>query len=350
MSLSHQVGVLETDPTCSTPDLSAVTSCCSSQLAALCSLRIADVCQFALIRAQKKLISKTVLCKMNRQSPGVAAVAAPLSVAAPRPALMTPLLSPTLSYHQLNRPCAAINQISLWPLALARSTLLPTFKVPNPAGFQRCMFCGGTAHVFRGCPQHNTPGASAVFYKNVFAHKPHLRKLAPRPKEMLPATPSLAGPPATQYFLCSSCSIFCPCSSCSCLSTRSTTCHPVHRQCLHVSVHFPSCAGCPIAPPTTQTFCPARHLTAPTALPLMPIAIDNNLPHITFDLGSSYTTQDPSLCSLMDCGTLNTRYLPLDLWLKSERPDFVAEFISFDDANITSELFRAFGTCTRGMY
>jgi hypothetical protein len=84
----------------------------------------------------------------------------------------------------------------------------------------------------------------------------------------------------------------------------------------------------------------------------MPIAIDNNLPHhITFDLGSSYTTQDPSLCSLMDaCGTLNTRYLPLDLWLKSERPDFVAEFISFDDANITSELFRAFGTCTRGMY
>jgi hypothetical protein len=65
----------------------------------------------------------------------------------------------------------------------------------------------------------------------------------------------------------------------------------------------------------------------------MPIAIDNGLPHITFNLGST-TDQDPTLCGLMDtCGALNTGYLPFHLWLKSERPDLVAEFISFDDTN-----------------
>jgi hypothetical protein len=33
------------------------------------------------------------------------------------------------------------------------------------------------------------------------------------------------------------------------------------------------------------------------------------------------------------CSALNTGYLPFHLWLKSQRPDIVAEFISFDDAN-----------------
>ena len=43
---------------------------------------------------------------------------------------------------------------------------------------------------------------------------------------------------------------------------------------------------------------------------------------------------DPTLCGLMDtCGALNTGYLKFHLWLMSERPDLVAEFMSFDDAN-----------------
>jgi hypothetical protein len=65
----------------------------------------------------------------------------------------------------------------------------------------------------------------------------------------------------------------------------------------------------------------------------MPIAIDNGLPHITFDLGSA-SDSDPSICGLMDtCGALNTGYLSFHLWLKSERPDIVAEFVSFNDGN-----------------
>jgi hypothetical protein len=68
-------------------------------------------------------------------------------------------------------------------------------------------------------------------------------------------------------------------------------------------------------------------------LPPMPIAIDNGLPHITFDLGAA-SALAPSLCGLMDtCGALNTGYLLFHLWLKSERPDLVAEYVSFDDSN-----------------
>ncbi len=69
------------------------------------------------------------------------------------------------------------------------------------------------------------------------------------------------------------------------------------------------------------------------ALPPMPIAINNGLPHVEFNLVTDVIL-DPSLIGLMDtCGALNTGYLEFHLWLKSERPDLVAEFISFDDAN-----------------
>ena len=70
-----------------------------------------------------------------------------------------------------------------------------------------------------------------------------------------------------------------------------------------------------------------------SALTPMPIAIDNVLPHIPVSLGSD-PNLDLTLCGLMDtCGALNTGYLKFHLWLMSERPDLVVEFISFDDAN-----------------
>jgi hypothetical protein len=78
----------------------------------------------------------------------------------------------------------------------------------------------------------------------------------------------------------------------------------------------------------------SAHTSEPRVIPPpMPIAIDNGLPHISFDLGTD-SSIDPSLVGLMDtCGALNTGYLLFHLWLKSERPDLVAEFISFDDEN-----------------
>jgi hypothetical protein len=71
----------------------------------------------------------------------------------------------------------------------------------------------------------------------------------------------------------------------------------------------------------------------PPIRPPMPIAVDNGLPHIAFDLGSDASV-NPALCGLVDtCGALNAGHLLFHLWLMSERPDSLAEFISFDDAN-----------------
>jgi hypothetical protein len=65
----------------------------------------------------------------------------------------------------------------------------------------------------------------------------------------------------------------------------------------------------------------------------MPIDIDNGLPNITFDLGTN-SGFDPSLCGHMDTSSaLNTGYRLFHLWLKSEYPDFVANFVPVDDSN-----------------
>jgi hypothetical protein len=65
----------------------------------------------------------------------------------------------------------------------------------------------------------------------------------------------------------------------------------------------------------------------------MPIAIDNGLPHIAFDLLGT-TTFGPTLCGLMDtCSALNTGYLPFHQWLMSEYPVVVADCITFKETN-----------------
>ena len=60
------------------------------------------------------------------------------------------------------------------------------FQSSYPLGFASCMYCNDPNHVFRQCPGNGTPsGALAIFYSNLFAHKPHLRKRAPMPHEIL---------------------------------------------------------------------------------------------------------------------------------------------------------------------
>jgi hypothetical protein len=63
----------------------------------------------------------------------------------------------------------------------------------------------------------------------------------------------------------------------------------------------------------------------------MPIAIDNRLSHISFDIGTDASV-DPSLIGLKDaCSALNTSHLRFHLWFKSKRTNLVTEFISFED-------------------
>ena len=314
---------LQSDPLYSPPDLATLLTR-SSQLAALRSLRVAAVRQYTLLRNQERLIAKTVLRKLKHVP--TTALAAPISVATP------PVIPPVASI-----PSAQPDDVSTLTrtfMSPAEQTMqryqpattdgpaafpidpITNFQSCYPVGFAGCMFCGAVDHIFRQCPQNTNPGASATFYKHLFAHKPHLRKRDPLPGDMLPPP---AGTPATQSFLSTSAAS--PSASAATLPplASSATPPPIFKRARFLVQ-------------LVKTF--SMHLPATTpVLPPMPIAIDNGLPHLTFDLGSD-PTLDPSLCGLMDtCGALNTGYLLFHLWLKSERPDLVADFASFDDSN-----------------
>jgi hypothetical protein len=76
----------------------------------------------------------------------------------------------------------------------------------------------------------------------------------------------------------------------------------------------------------------SQKVHTPPILPPMPIAIDNGLPHITFQLGT--TASQEMLQGLMDtCGALNTGFLPFHQWIMSENPSLIAEYIEFNDKN-----------------
>ena len=245
-------------------------------------------------------------------------------------------MSPAETTIQQYQPAPVAGSLPVDPLT--------NFRSSYPLGFSGCMFCGNTAHSFRECPRNYEPGAAALFFKNLFAHKPHLRKRPVDPKDILP--PLAAAAPAV------------PAPA---LPTHSFPATPVPPYGLPppplplpvfqpppTTVPPPSTTDPPLDVTSTSAESPAhkrlrfflqivKSFPAPATLPRcadpMPIAIDNGLPHLTLDLASNPKT-DPSLCGLMDtCGALNTGWLPFHLWLKSERPDLVAEYVSFDDVN-----------------
>jgi hypothetical protein len=317
---------LQTDLLYSPPDLSTLTTR-SSQLNALCSLRVAAIRNHTILRNHERLIAKTALRKLKHIPPtalaatisatSIPATASVSSIPVDQPddvsALTRTFMSPAEKTIQRYQP-ASISGPAEFPM-----DPLTNFQSSYPVGFQGCMFCGATKHAFRSCPQHGAPGASAVFFKNLFAHKPQLRKRDHLPSEYLPAPPS-SRIPATQSF-----NVTAPAASPSVSS-----------------VYLPP-PPLPAPPPPivkkarymlmlAKSF--SAHTSEPRIVPPpMPIAIDNGLPHISFDLGTD-ASLGPSLVGLMDtCGALNTGYLLFHLWLKFERPDLVAEFISFDDAN-----------------
>ena len=312
------------------PNLASLTDR-SKQLDALCLLRHAAVCHYSLQKTHEKLIARTVHRKLKHIP---SALTAPFSVAPSiAPSVLSTdtvrLTSATLSVpsehpddvsaltHSFMSPAEQTMQF-YQPAASAPSPNFPTDPLTNfqssyPVGFGGCMFCGASDHVFKGCSQKLTPGASATFFKHLFAHKPHLRQRPPLPSEVLPANP---GTPITQSF------------------PSPARLPPPPQPCLRPPP--PS----PVVEKRARFFVQvvksfSMHTLRPRpALPPMPIAIDNGLPHITFSLGSD-PALDLTLCGLMDtCGALNTGYLLFHLWLMSERPDLVAEFISVDDANL----------------
>jgi hypothetical protein len=184
------------DASCSTPDQSPLLTH-SSQLAALCSVRIAAVRDFIFIRAQETLIAKTVLRKL-KLSP--MALAAPISVAAaPAPLSSVPSSQVADDLSDMTRAFVSPAEQTMQRCQPESSSTCPTdpaanFASPHPLGFAGCTFCGSSAHVCRLCSDNGAPGASAIFYENSFAHKPHLRSdllFLPRCSLRLPSLPNL---------------------------------------------------------------------------------------------------------------------------------------------------------------
>jgi hypothetical protein len=213
------------------------------------------------------------------------------------------------------------------------------------------MLCGSLLHVFNSCPDRDKAGAKQVFFQNLFAHKPGLRKNPVRPDEMVPGFAS--SPPPLQSF---------PFTTSHAAQNVNNALPPpapvpfpnppsILR---HTSVSQPPdmVPTAPLVTVDTATPSPAvastatkrvryfvslaksfsQHVHDKPPLPPMPISIDNGLPHITFSLG--WTHDGAELCGLMDtCGALNTGYLPFHQWIMSTNPEVVAEYLEFNAAN-----------------
>ena len=173
------------DPSYSPPNLSTLTDR-SSQLAALRTLRVCAVRHYTVMKAHEKIVHRVVTRKL-KDTPSSRTSSAPFSVIIP-PARSDPTAPPqsgnsldgisalTRSFlspaeHTMQRYQPTLNTSTPFPI-----DPLTNFQSPFPTGFQGCMCCGSTEHVFRSCPRNGTDGASVLFYKNLFAHKPHLRK------------------------------------------------------------------------------------------------------------------------------------------------------------------------------
>jgi hypothetical protein len=270
-------------------------------------------------------------------------------------------------------------------------------RSPFPAGFNGCMACGSADHVFQGCPNRDAPGAKQAFFRNLFAHKPNLRKNPPKPHEIVPGfVPQSPAPPPVQAFTTHA-PVHPPITyhqqpmglrySPASQAAISEMCSPLplppypsaqlyappappvpmfiaappsvvtadHSAITHQVPVGPTLSA--TQPPTVQfqppasssnsnstpekrtrlfvnvvkTFQNHAHSRTP-ALPPMPIAIDNGLPHVGFALGNEGNSS-VVLSGLADtCGALNTGYKTYHQWIMSEHPEIVFEYLEFDSA------------------
>ena len=170
------------NPLYSDPDLATLVTR-SAQLAALRHLRVAPVRQHTMLRNQEKSIAKPVNCKLKHTHPSTA-LAAPVSVHPPCPPPLATSLPPASSIpsvdasnlaHMFMSPAEEIMRCYQATPSTDAPASFPVdpatnFQCSYPLCFAGCMYCGDSDHVFRQCPGNGTPGASTIFYSNLFAH------------------------------------------------------------------------------------------------------------------------------------------------------------------------------------
>jgi hypothetical protein len=212
-----------------------------------------------------------------------------------------------------------------------------------PPDFRGCLGCGGPEHVFRSCPMKDRE-TIARFHRNFNAkfgrpdRGPPSRDRRPSPSSYGPSQPPAFSPPpgnppefgsaaltgagrgagrnvpawlSQQYHSQPS----------NDTSTTANSTDPAFPE-------SPARRVCNF--PLFVRSCKQQANISPLLRP-MPIRVDNGLPHIHISLGIS---RDASLSVLFDSGAaLSSGYLPYHLWVMRERPDLVASFEQFDNAN-----------------
>jgi hypothetical protein len=259
------------------PLLSSLTTR-TLQLEALRSLRTCAVRQHLLILKQEKIVHRVLNRTHKHHKPPT--LSAPFSANAPGDSSVPPP-------HDLTGPPEDVSTLATVLTSPAETTMNkyklsdssePVFPIDPatnyqsnfPLGFDGCMVCGHTEHKFRTCPRHDEPGASRIFFKELFAHKPHCRKKPVDPADILPSRTAAA----TQSF---------------------TT--PAHTT-LSIDSDQHSTGPSPKKPKLAVRFLVVQVKslsTNVTPLPLMPIAIDNGLPSISFLLGNDGSASLPML-------------------------------------------------------
>ena len=265
-----------------------------------------NVQQHTLLRNREKLITKSVNQKLKHShpSPAFAGPAFALLPHPPHPATSLSFVPGASSERVFGPACSFMSPAEetmrhYQPSSASTTSPQATGKpagcwLPCKACYQfsehllsswlswlYLYSCSDPNHIFCMCRDNSTPGASTIFYNNLFTHKPHVHKHNPwMPHEIIP--PPVFGIPPTQSFV-----VFNPAPTTTepapipaalpwpVLPAPASTPLPV----LPLSaLSIISEKGPPLSPPHVKTF--STHLPAPAPiLPPMPITTNNDLPH-----------------------------------------------------------------------
>jgi hypothetical protein len=219
--------------------------------------------------------------------------------------------------------------------------------------FRGCLGCGGHDHVFRSCPMKHDRDTITRFHRNFNAkfnrqgRDPNARRSDVRPpngpygpsrdQNSFQQSPQFQPPPGNPPAFGSAAPLGAGRGA-----ARNTPAWMTQQNFTQPSPDVPTPTSSedtsPSESPTKRfrnfpLFIRSCKQDMTTSLPLrpMPIRVDNGLPHIRLNLGSS---DDTALSVLFDSGAaLSSGYLPYHLWIMRENPDLVASFERFDDSN-----------------
>ena len=217
----------------------------------------------------------------------------------------------------------------------------PGFLSKFPLNFKGCLSCGSMDHWRNNkCPVPQSSAVKQEFFKELFAHKPHLKRFSGKPppsgavhmtreEEHRPPLPPVKrgrSPPPSHMQHSSGTNTRTVDNTPAWLrqivnSQRTDTAsiddddgHKKHRLFVHVAKILVS-----------------KGTSA--AIPRMPLELSNKLPGIVFQVGPAVGKTVGFLCHLDTCAAMNTGNLRMHQYIMTEHPELVVNFSRYDDRN-----------------